>query len=564
MANKNEVSVIALFACLPLIIFLVFGYGGSDSLFHYSSWMGYSESFRHGDIFPAWDSGANYGLGSPRFYFYPPLSFLLGGVIGLILPANLIGLAYFWLCLLISGLSMYVLSSLFVSRRDQIKVALLYLTSYYIIFCIFTRFSAAEVLANSLMPLLLYNFFKLMVDAKRVYFFYLALLLGMLWITNIPMAIATAYLLGAVSIVVTWRNRSILPLFGYGLSQLIAIVFSLWYLMPAFLASKEIASVDYLFYSYNPTLSLSLDDLTTFSSGNLIHILLFSYTAVCLVIAIYFLMKNKDVVRANKYWKLMLVVGAIFFILQLPGTRFIWELLPMFKIIGFNFRFTVFLAVLVSLMAVLVMQGKRRYLVYSFWLAFFAVTFAGAGMISGKAAVRGDQLTVYPVTGVAKLPSAHPGTTEYLTPATAKYLLKDTGEMNADDFIKEQNKQYPHRAMASPSNCHVQVRTWEAERKSLLVDAPVPCTVTLRHYYFPFWNIYIDGQRSVVGKNEAGLITFDVSAGQHEVKVFFQTPARNPWIGIASIIAGALMLIMTLIVLWPYAYERHYRPKFVP
>ena len=46
-------------------------------------------SWRHGLLYPHWTASANFGAGEPRFVFYPPLTWMLGAALGIVLPWKL-------------------------------------------------------------------------------------------------------------------------------------------------------------------------------------------------------------------------------------------------------------------------------------------------------------------------------------------------------------------------------------------------------------------------------------------------------------------------------------------
>src|SRR5437763_6060809 len=90
---------------------------GHDFNFHLLNWMEAARQFTHGTLYPRWAFSAAYNAGEPRFVFYPPLSWILGALLGLLLAHipqvsaeaawTAAPIAYTWICLTTSGLTMY-------------------------------------------------------------------------------------------------------------------------------------------------------------------------------------------------------------------------------------------------------------------------------------------------------------------------------------------------------------------------------------------------------------------------------------------------------------------------
>ena len=66
---------------------------GHDFDVHLVSWLDCVNAWRHGIPYPHWTPSPNYGAGEPRFVFYPPLTWMLGAALGLILPWHLAPIA---------------------------------------------------------------------------------------------------------------------------------------------------------------------------------------------------------------------------------------------------------------------------------------------------------------------------------------------------------------------------------------------------------------------------------------------------------------------------------------
>src|SRR4051812_12913383 len=59
---------------------------GHDAILHLRWIEDWSASWRAGDVYPRWLPDANSGFGSPVFYFYPPLAYIIPALAGVLLP----------------------------------------------------------------------------------------------------------------------------------------------------------------------------------------------------------------------------------------------------------------------------------------------------------------------------------------------------------------------------------------------------------------------------------------------------------------------------------------------
>jgi hypothetical protein len=78
------------------------------------------------------------------------------------------------------------------------------------------------------------------------------------------------------------------------------------------------------------------------------------------------------------------------------------------------------------------------------------------------------------------------------------------------------------------------------------ITAAKPSRLIDYTFYFPGWHVYIDGQNAPIqyqDVNYRGIITYDVPAGQHTVKIVFQNSLVR-WAGIAVSLVGILGMIL--------------------
>jgi hypothetical protein len=205
------IPLAALIAVLPLIV-----HGcscGHDFDFHLLSWMEAANQFSHGNLHPHWAYTPAFNAGEPRFVFYPPLSWILGALLGLLLTHlpgvseaagwTMAPILFTWIALSVSGFTLYRLTRRFAGEHAALFAAIVYLANPYMLFTAYERTAYAELLAAAWIPLLLEAILSEEVTLPRI-----ALPIALLWLTNAPAAVMGSYtlaLLAALRLVTTYR-----------------------------------------------------------------------------------------------------------------------------------------------------------------------------------------------------------------------------------------------------------------------------------------------------------------------------------------------------------------------
>jgi hypothetical protein len=202
--------LIPLAAFLAIIPLLTRGCScGHDFDFHILSWMEAARQFTHGNLHPHWAYTPAYNAGEPRFVFYPPLSWTIGAILGLLLPWTGTPIAYTWLALTASGLALHRLAREFATPTAALIAAVVYTVNPYMLFTAYERTAFAELLAAAFIPLLLRAILRS--NGKGgVTIPGIAIPIALLWLTNAPAAVMSCYalaLLTAIRLATDTSNR---------------------------------------------------------------------------------------------------------------------------------------------------------------------------------------------------------------------------------------------------------------------------------------------------------------------------------------------------------------------
>ncbi len=195
------IPLAALVAILPL---LINGCScGHDFDFHLLNWMEAARQFTHGNLHPHWAFSPAYNAGEPRFVFYPPLSWTMGAILGLIFPWQWTPILYTWLALSAAGLSLNYLARDFTNSKAALIAAIVYTVNPYMLFTAYERTAYAELLAAAFIPLLLHAILSSKITIPRI-----AIPVALLWLTNAPAAVMSCYALALLTVIRLATNSS--------------------------------------------------------------------------------------------------------------------------------------------------------------------------------------------------------------------------------------------------------------------------------------------------------------------------------------------------------------------
>jgi hypothetical protein len=533
-------SILASLALL-LPFFWLGSASGHDFEFHVASWLDVADQWKHGVLFPRWTAWTNYGFGEPRFIFYPPISWILGAALSLILPISWVPAAFILLTQSLAGVSAFFLLRKLAGKRPAYLGAVFYAANPYVLLVSYVRSDFAEQLACAIFPLLLLAALRLtglLKDEKprRSSIIRFAVFFAGVWLCNAPAGVIASYSMallfaGAALTQRSWRVmlRAIGGLaLGFGLAGfylLPAAYEQRWVNIGQALSSGLLPAQNFLFTQIADVEHTWFNWISSFCA--LVLILLGAVTAL----ASRRFANNTDSSSTSKsLWGGLLLLGSAATLMMLRLAAPFWSLLPKMQFVQFPWRWMSIGAVVSSCFLAAAVERRRGWLwfvlvaILSFPLGYFLMenTWWDADEMSTQfAAIKSG-------TGYEGVDEYDPLGDDHLDLPKHAPLAK---------ILPDSSK----NLRGKPPNTKIQIELWRTDNHKVFVESSAPARVALRLLNYPAWQVTVNGKTVMPERpDDLDQMLVPIEAGKSEIQVCF-VRTKDQTAGIALSIVSLLL-----------------------
>jgi hypothetical protein len=554
---------------------------GHDFDFHLVSWFDCLNSWRHGILYPHWAPSANYGAGEPRFIFYPPLTWMLGAALGVVLPWSMVPVALTFLILAATGLATRALARQAFSDGAATLAGCAALFSGYTLFTAYERSAFGELTGSFWIPLLLLfalrdrnpseKLFKRALDGSTAL---LALVVAGAWLSNVPLGVMASYLLVAVALAAALLEKSWAPIVRASIAAAVGIGLSAIYLIPA---AWEQRWADIRQATDDPGLLIEnswlfarhADPLLALHDVELQRVSTIAVIMIALALAGLLVSRLRNTVPAKlRWWFPLALIPQVVLFLQLHISLPVWNLLPKLRFLQFPWRWLVVLEAPMAIFfasAVWPSRRWRRFAVAAVCALVFLAVSAAAGKLFFQ--VCDDEDNVLAMAEVYRAGAGFQGTGEYEPPGADNSLLAMglpaaclVGDPTTELGVRadESDEDSAPVWQAAQGSCDATFDAAGSQPQHLRIAAVAPHAgfLILRMRGYPAWRVQVNGQPIAdLPRRNDGLMAVPVPQGTVNLTV--------DWTTTPDVIAGrwiSALALLLLIVLW-YLERKINRPR---
>jgi hypothetical protein len=557
-------ALVLITACLLAItpFFWMGSPSGHDFEFHVYSWMEALGQWKLGIVYPRWAALAHFGYGEPRFIFYPPASWMLGAALGAALPWRAVAGAYCWLVLALAGASMFRLARMWLRAEDALFAAVFYALNPYHLLIVYWRSAYAELLAASLLPLVLLFLLRLgnrapdhspdeKPNALVRPMLGLSLTLAASWLINLPAAVMIHYSTAGLALFLAITEHSsskqqaksrILRLaLATAAATLIGIGLASFYLLPAIYEQRWI-NIDEVFSPIvrpqNNFLFTTISDPDHNRFNLLVSIVATAEILVLLLAILALAISHRPRTRPNRSgttspeasvatnWTPLGAWGVGSALIMLPISNFLWQHLPKLRFAQLPFRWLLCMNVAV---AVLLAKAAKNWTLRLLVCGLLLATLVASGHLT-QPPWWDTAADIREMSDFMESGTGYEGTDEYV-PVGA-----DASELNKDLPLISDGLGMPVPSKLLAGN---------AADRHFAVESKSPRKIVLRLFNYPAWQVLVNGNSVVTDKTETiGLMVIPIAAGESDVRIYFRRTADRSVGIIVSLLTMALIILL--------------------
>jgi len=534
---------LSLLASLAVLIpfFWLGSASGHDFEFHVASWLDVAYQWKEGVLFPWWTAWTNYGFGEPRFIFYPPLSWILGAALSLILPISWVPAAFILLTQTLAGVSAFFLLRRLVGRTPAYLGAVFYTANPYALLISYVRSDFAEQLACAIFPLLLLAALRLaglLEDEKprRSTITSFAFLFAGVWLCNAPAGVIASYSMALLFAWAALTQRSWRVMLravgglalGFGLAG--------FYLLPAAYEQRWVNIGQALSSGLLPAqnfLFTQIDDVehTWFNwISSLCALALILLGALTAFASRRFANNTNSSSASKSLWGGLLLLGSAATLMMFHLAAPLWSLLPKMRFVQFPWRWMSIVAVVCCCFLAGAVERRRGRL----WFVLVAIlSFPLGYFLTQNTWWDPDEMSTQ--LAAIKSGTGYEGVDEY-DPLGDDHL--DLPKHAPLAKLLPDSSKNPH---GKPPSAKIQIEMWRTDNHKVFVESSGRALVALRLLNYPAWQVTVNGKTVTPEKpDDLDQMLVPIEAGKSEIQVRF-VRTNDQMAGIALSIFSLLL-----------------------
>jgi len=596
-------ALIALAAALVWIPYWTNGLScGHDFDFHLVSWVEIAQGWHKGLLYPHWAQTPNWGAGEPRFVFYPPLSWLLGSGLGLLVGWQAATTTLIWIMLMGTGLAVRALARQWFADFTATLAGLIAMFSGYTLFTAFERSAFGELAGGISIPLVLLFALRQRRDcddglagraeatavlvpsraattcppatsgehsvrlrgraATVVHRAFdgscvpLGLVVAVCWLSNAPTGVMACYLLAFVALVTALAERALWPILRAAVAVPLGLGAAACYLIPAAVEQRwiDVAQAtsagmriaDSWLFARHAAPDLQPHDEVLHTASWLVVVLV-GLSMAGFVVA-YQRGRLRGLSRGALACFAALPVAVL--VLQFPISAWVWTTLPKLTFLQFPWRLLLLMEAPMALLVAAACSCQRRgarILVGSAWALILLASLLGSRHWFYQSCDADDSIA----SQLAGITSGFGmvGTDEYAPPGGDNSLVAT--DLPDACLVQDANAQLGDSTAGNTptwdpaqGSCDetFTADVWQPDHKKISALTDDDGFLILRLRSYPAWRVMVNGKIIPrLAYRDDGLVAIPVDQGPNEVNV--------DWIRTPDVLLGQRLTAVSILLL---------------